>query len=106
MSNLIEQRDGRWWVANPAEDRENFADKWNDYPQRRVQFWAWLAEITKLLEAIAQMGGQGIHRRRRPDRGRVRRQRPDPQGRPETRDGKPRDSRSRDPDHDGRRTAD
>lgn len=60
MSNLIEQRDGRWWVANPAEDRENFADKWNDYPQRRVQFWAWLAEITKLLEAIAQMGGQGI----------------------------------------------
>jgi hypothetical protein len=62
MGNLVEQRDGRWWVANPAEDRENFADKWNDYPERQTQFRAWLSEITDLLEAIAQMRGQGIHR--------------------------------------------
>lgn len=62
MGDLVEQRDGRWWVANPAEERENFADKWNDYPERRIQFRAWLADITELLEAIAQMRGQGIHR--------------------------------------------
>lgn len=62
VGNFIEQRDGRWWVANPAEDRENFADKWNDYPQRPLQFRAWLAEITDLLETIGQMRAQGIHR--------------------------------------------
>jgi hypothetical protein len=62
MGNLIERRDGRWWVANPAEDRENFADKWNDYPRRRTLFKTWLAAITDLLETIAQMRGQGIHR--------------------------------------------
>jgi hypothetical protein len=62
MGDLVEQRDGRWWVANPAEGRENFADKWNDYPDRPLQFRAWLTEITDLLEAIAQMRGQGIHR--------------------------------------------
>jgi hypothetical protein len=62
MGDLVEQRDGRWWVANPAEGRENFADKWNDYPDRPLQFRAWLTDITDLLEAIAQMRGQGIHR--------------------------------------------
>ena len=62
MTGFIERRDGRWWVANPAEDRENFADKWNDYPQRQVHFRAWLAEITDLLQAIGQMRGQGINR--------------------------------------------
>jgi hypothetical protein len=62
MPSLVEQRDGRWWVANPAEDRENFADKWNDYPQRRLLFRAWLADITELMETIAEMRGQGIHR--------------------------------------------
>jgi hypothetical protein len=62
MGDLVEQRDGRWWVANPAEDRENFADKWNDYPGRPIHFRAWLTEITDLLDAIAQMRGQGIHR--------------------------------------------
>lgn len=62
MGNLVERRGGRWWVANPAEDRENFADKWNDYPQRQVYFLSWLTEITDLLETIAQMRGQGIHR--------------------------------------------
>jgi hypothetical protein len=62
MPSLVEQRDGRWWVANPAEDRENFADKWHDYPQRRLLFRAWLANITDLMGTIAQMHGQGIHR--------------------------------------------
>jgi len=59
MGSLVEQRDGRWWVANPAEDRENFADKWNDYPQRRLHFRAWLAAIADLMETIADM--RGLH---------------------------------------------
>jgi hypothetical protein len=62
MGALVEQRDGRWWVANPAEGRENFADKWNDYPRRRVAFEAWLNAITDVLETIARMHDQGIHR--------------------------------------------
>jgi hypothetical protein len=55
----VEDRRGRWWVANPAEERENFADKWNDYPQRRLHFKAWLAAITELMETIADM--RGLH---------------------------------------------
>jgi hypothetical protein len=62
MGTFVEQRDGRWWVANPAEKRENFADKWNDYPHREHQFRAWLTEVRHLLETIEQMRGEGIHR--------------------------------------------
>ena len=62
MGEFVEQRDSRWWVANPAEPRENFADKWNDYPSRARDFRAWLAEITSVLDAIDQLSGQGIHK--------------------------------------------
>lgn len=60
MGDLVEQRDGRWWVANPAEARENFADKWNDYPERPRQFQAWLADLAGLFQTIGRMRGQGI----------------------------------------------
>ena len=38
MPHYIENRDGRWWVPNPVEPDENFADKWNERPARRQAF--------------------------------------------------------------------
>lgn len=46
MPNFIENRNGRWWVQNPVDDGENFADKWNDYPERRTAFMEWLQKVT------------------------------------------------------------
>lgn len=46
MPNFIENRNGRWWVQNPVDDGENFADKWNDYPERRTAFTAWLQKVS------------------------------------------------------------
>lgn len=46
MPNFIENRNGRWWVQNPVDDGENFADKWNDYPERRTAFMAWLQNVS------------------------------------------------------------
>jgi len=43
---FIENRNGRWWVANPIED-ENFADKWNDYPDRKEAFMEWLKRASE-----------------------------------------------------------
>lgn len=42
MSKYIENRDGQWWVQNPVDDGENFADKWNEYPARHKAFRKWL----------------------------------------------------------------
>jgi hypothetical protein len=41
----VENRNGRWWVANPVEPGENFADKWNEYPERREAFYLWLERV-------------------------------------------------------------
>lgn len=45
MPRYIECRNGKWWVANPANAEENFADKWNEKPERRAAFLEWLRAV-------------------------------------------------------------
>jgi hypothetical protein len=45
MPTHIEKRNGKWWVANPAHPDENFADKWNESPERREAFLRWLGRV-------------------------------------------------------------
>lgn len=45
MPSFIENRDGKWWVPNPTDPDENFADKWNEYPERREAFMQWLKQV-------------------------------------------------------------
>jgi len=52
MHEFIERRDGVWWVANPVQPEENFADKWNTHPERRRKFFAWLDAVRSDLEAL------------------------------------------------------
>jgi Adenylyl/Guanylyl and SMODS C-terminal sensor domain/Second Messenger Oligonucleotide or Dinucleotide Synthetase domain len=46
MPEHIENRKGKWWVSNPAHPDENFADKWNESPDRRTAFLAWLERVS------------------------------------------------------------
>lgn len=58
LPDLIEQRSGIWWVENPAHPGENFADKWNQAPERRVAFLNWSSALGR---AIAQpQAGRGL----------------------------------------------
>lgn len=60
MPGQIAREDGRWIVANPVQPRENFADKWAEYPERAERFGAWLRQLqTDLLAAEEE---SGIHR--------------------------------------------
>jgi hypothetical protein len=52
MDSHVEQRNGRWWVPNPAHDRENFADKWNEKPVLRDNFCRWRDQVYADLEAL------------------------------------------------------
>lgn len=45
MPSFIEYRSGKWWVQNPVDPDENFADKWNEYPERREAFIRWLKKV-------------------------------------------------------------
>lgn len=71
MPRFIGKRNGLWWLANPVDAKENFADKWNEYPKRLELFQRWLQRarddflgVTKLrtlneaLEALTPSLGQ------------------------------------------------
>lgn len=50
FTSPIENRDGTWWLANPAHDEENFTDKWNTDPERRTKFHRWLTDVQRAVE--------------------------------------------------------
>lgn len=47
MEHYIEDRNGTKWVMNPVDPRENFADKWAQFPERQTAFYQWLGEVKK-----------------------------------------------------------
>ncbi|WP_316829276.1 nucleotidyltransferase [Pedobacter aquatilis] len=52
------------WVENPVNPLENFADKWQEHPEREIKFFAWFnkfkADIYRLslLEGLPVIGGE------------------------------------------------
>lgn len=50
MAEHIKERNGKWWVANPVEPEENFADKWNEKPAKYFAFRAWLTVVKRDFE--------------------------------------------------------
>jgi Adenylyl/Guanylyl and SMODS C-terminal sensor domain/Second Messenger Oligonucleotide or Dinucleotide Synthetase domain len=56
MPDHIEGRPSDWAVPNPVQPRENFADKWNDYPERATKFRGWLDQLVGDLEGAEQEG--------------------------------------------------
>ncbi len=56
MPNHILVRNCEYWVPNPTNPEENFADKWNEYPARREKFLAWLAKAGRDFEEALELG--------------------------------------------------
>ena len=57
MPSFIERReDGTWWVQNPVDPDENFADKWNESPKRREAFFKWLEKVHDDFVTASQSG--------------------------------------------------
>lgn len=54
MARHIESRRGVWWVSNPAQTEENFADKWNENPRLHAAFVTWLQSAQADLTAAAE----------------------------------------------------
>jgi hypothetical protein len=48
------------WVPNPVNDDENFADKWENNPEREAKFRKWLEKVDDDLTAALR--GGGIHK--------------------------------------------
>jgi hypothetical protein len=42
MASLVERRSGIYWVANPVQPEENFADRWRYHPGSDQRFFEWI----------------------------------------------------------------
>lgn len=55
MPKYIESRDGLTYILNPVAPSENFANKWNEYPQKRIKFFSWIEKAKKDFESLKGM---------------------------------------------------
>jgi hypothetical protein len=61
MPKGVQTRNGEWWIPNPVNPKENFADKWNEEPRKATLFFRWLGQVEADLTAAREQTG-GIHR--------------------------------------------
>lgn len=45
LDHYIQVRNGVYWIPNPSDPRENFADRWSSEPGRKEAFYEWLAAV-------------------------------------------------------------
>jgi hypothetical protein len=59
MPDFIDRSGLHESVPNPANRRENFADKWPPHPERREAFYLWHEEVVGHFDSILATLGQG-----------------------------------------------
>lgn len=57
MPDHIESQNGVYWVTNPVNPGENFADKWKEHLLRRQKLLAWLDKVGTDLKALGDIRG-------------------------------------------------
>ena len=55
MSSYIQVVDGVTWIPNPVNPLENFADKWQEHPQREENFYKWLGQMQQDLDKALEL---------------------------------------------------
>jgi hypothetical protein len=76
MPSLVDNLDGVWWVPNPVQPRENFADRWRHDPRSAERFFAWMEEahadfagfraergVDRVLQRVAKSFGEAPAKR-------------------------------------------
>lgn len=59
MKELVEIRGKEWWVENPVNPQENFADKWNETPEKKDLFFCWIERVEKgILDLISDLDSE------------------------------------------------
>lgn len=62
MPTFVEIRSGEYWVPNPVQPRENFADRWASRPDRRAAFFEWIEVVQQDVRSIGSLGAVGEDR--------------------------------------------
>ena len=59
MDRHVEKRRGVFWIPNPTDPRENFADRWAEFPERSQAFFDWLEQAREDFGNAASAVGAG-----------------------------------------------
>jgi hypothetical protein len=62
MPGLVEVRNGVYWVANPVQSDENFADRWRRHSGRDRQFFDWMEQVHEDITDYGANTGSGLDR--------------------------------------------
>lgn len=57
MPDTIQRIDGRWIIWNETTAGENFAEKWNDHPDRAASFYNWHQHLRQDLQRLREVEG-------------------------------------------------
>jgi hypothetical protein len=57
MPGYLQRESGLYVLANPVEENENFADRWNTRPERARAFFGWIEQAAADFSSIAQANG-------------------------------------------------
>lgn len=61
MPEFVKKCEGVWWVANPVQPAENFADRWREHPELADAFFEWIRQARVDFESMeAALGIDGI----------------------------------------------
>ena len=55
MPRYIRSINGVTWIPNPVNPLENFADKWQEHPQREQNFYRWLRQVQQDLDKALEL---------------------------------------------------
>lgn len=64
MPNFITRLPGYgYWIRNPSNQKENFAEKWNAHPERAEAFYGWHSRVmadVQQLQQVRELNNQGL----------------------------------------------
>ena len=53
MRQFISNNNGEYFVKNPVDSKENFADKWKIHPERKSAFFEWLELLESNIDELS-----------------------------------------------------
>lgn len=60
LPNYVELKNNEFWVTNPKNNQENFAEKWNEIPKRFIAFERWHQEVKKFFQELSKSEGMDV----------------------------------------------
>jgi hypothetical protein len=62
MPSYVEVRNREYWVANPVQPDENFADRWRSHPTRARRCFEWMEQVHEDVTGYGTGIGSGLDR--------------------------------------------